>query len=91
MYKCFKEKDISFLKLIPLIESSDKKIIAVDAKMNFDSNALYRHPDIVEMRDTNEEDESEYEASKFGLNYIKLDGNVGCMVNGAGLQWQLWI
>ena len=53
--------------------------------MNFDSNALYRHPDIVEMRDTNEEDESEYEASKFGLNYIKLDGNVGCMVNGAGL------
>tara|TARA_B100000131_G_C18008213_1_gene569360 strand:- start:281 stop:1075 length:795 start_codon:yes stop_codon:yes gene_type:complete len=85
MYKCFKEKDISLLEINPLIESSDKKIIAVDAKMNFDSNALYRHPDIVEMRDTNEEDESEYEASKFGLNYIKLDGNVGCMVNGAGL------
>jgi len=85
MYKCFKEKDISLLEINPLIESSDKKIIAVDAKMNFDSNALYRHPDIVEMRDTNEEDESEHEASKFGLNYIKLDGNVGCMVNGAGL------
>ena len=83
MKKCFKEKDISLLEINPLIESSDKKIIAVDAKMNFDSNALYRHPDIVEMRDTNEEDESEYEASKFGLNYIKLDGNVGCMVNGA--------
>jgi succinyl-CoA synthetase beta subunit len=85
MYKCFKEKDISLLEINPLIESADKKIIAVDAKMNFDSNALYRHSDIFEMRDTNEEDESEYEASKFGLNYIKLDGNVGCMVNGAGL------
>ena len=85
MYKCFKEKDISLLEINPLIESEDKKIIAVDAKMNFDSNALYRHPDILDMRDINEEDESEYEASKFGLNYIKLDGNVGCMVNGAGL------
>ena len=85
MYKCFKQKDISLLEINPLIESADKKIIAVDAKMNFDSNALYRHPDILDMRDINEEDESEYEASKFGLNYIKLDGNVGCMVNGAGL------
>ena len=85
MYKCFKQKDISLLEINPLIESADKKIIAVDAKMNFDSNALYRHPDILNMRDINEEDESEYEASKFGLNYIKLDGNVGCMVNGAGL------
>ena len=85
MYTCFKEKDISLLEINPLIETNDEKIIAVDAKMNFDSNALYRHPDIIDMRDIYEEDEAEYEASKFGLNYIKLDGNVGCMVNGAGL------
>ena len=85
MYTCFKEKDISLLEINPLVETTDHKIIAIDAKMNFDSNALFRHPDILNMRDIYEEDESEYEASKFDLNYIKLDGNVGCMVNGAGL------
>ena len=85
MYTCFKEKDISLLEINPLIETDDERIIAVDAKMNFDSNALYRHSDVIEMRDIYEEDQAEYEASKFGLNYIKLDGNVGCMVNGAGL------
>ena len=78
-------KNISLLEINPLIETDDDKIIAVDAKMNFDSNALYRHSQIIEMRDIHEEDKAEYEASKFGLNYIKLDGNVGCMVNGAGL------
>ena len=85
MYKCFKEKDISLLEINPLVETNDHKIIAIDAKMNFDSNALFRHSDVLDMRDIYEEDESEYEASKFDLNYIKLDGNVGCMVNGAGL------
>ena len=85
MYTCFKEKDISLLEINPLIETDDERIIAVDAKMNFDSNALYRHSDVIEMRDIYEEDQAEYEASKFGLKYIKLDGNVGCMVNGAGL------
>ena len=85
MYTCFKEKDISLLEINPLIETDDERIVAVDAKMNFDSNALYRHSDVIEMRDIYEEDQAEYEASKFGLNYIKLDGNVGCMVNGAGL------
>ena len=85
MYTCFKEKDISLLEINPLIETNDGDIIAVDAKMNFDSNALFRHPDIIDMRDINEEEKAEYEASKYGLNYIKLDGNVGCMVNGAGL------
>jgi len=85
MYTCFKEKDISLLEINPLVETNDHKIIAIDAKMNFDSNALFRHSDILNMRDIHEEDESEYEASKFDLNYIKLDGNVGCMVNGAGL------
>ena len=85
MYKCFKDKDISLLEINPLVETGDNEIVAIDAKMNFDSNALYKHIDILEMRDINEEEETEYEASKFGLNYIKLDGNVGCMVNGAGL------
>ena len=85
MYTCFKEKDISLLEINPLVETADNQIIAIDAKMNFDSNALYKHKDIVDMRDIHEEEETEYEASKFGLNYIKLDGNVGCMVNGAGL------
>jgi len=85
MYKCFKEKDISLLEINPLVETNDHKIIAIDAKMNFDSNALFRHSDVLDMRDIYEEDQNEYEASKFDLNYIKLDGNVGCMVNGAGL------
>ena len=85
MYICFKEKDISLLEINPLVETNDHKIIAIDAKMNFDSNALFRHSDVLNMRDIYEEEEAEYEASKFGLNYIKLDGNVGCMVNGAGL------
>ena len=85
MYTCFKQKDISLLEINPLVETDDNKIIAIDAKMNFDSNALFKHADILDMRDIHEEEETEYEASKFGLNYIKLDGNVGCMVNGAGL------
>ena len=85
MYICLKEKDISLLEINPLVETDDHKIIAIDAKMNFDSNALFRHSDVLNMRDIYEEEEAVYEASKFGLNYIKLDGNVGCMVNGAGL------
>tara|TARA_Y100001960_G_C14555411_1_gene767925 strand:- start:225 stop:998 length:774 start_codon:yes stop_codon:yes gene_type:complete len=85
MYICFKQKDISLLEINPLVETDDKQIIAIDAKMNFDSNALFRHSDVLDMRDIYEEEEAEYEASNFGLNYIKLDGNVGCMVNGAGL------
>ena len=85
MYTCFKEKDVSLLEINPLIETDTGEIVAVDAKMNFDSNALFRHSDILDMRDIYEEEETEYEASKYDLNYIKLDGNVGCMVNGAGL------
>ena len=85
MYTCFKEKDVSLLEINPLIETDSGEIVAVDAKMNFDSNALFRHSDILDMRDIYEEEETEYEASKYDLNYIKLDGNVGCMVNGAGL------
>ena len=73
------------LEINPLVITNDDKVVALDAKMNFDDNALYRHPDIVEYRDLDEEDPLEIEASKFNLNYIKLDGNVGCMVNGAGL------
>ena len=85
MYKCYKEMDCSLLEINPLILSDDNKIVALDAKFNFDSNALFRHKDVIEMQDLTEEDGMELEASKFNLNYVKLEGNVGCMVNGAGL------
>jgi len=77
--------DASLAEINPFILTSDGRVFALDAKINFDDNALYRHKDIVELRDLNEEDPLEVEASRFGLNYIKLDGTVGCMVNGAGL------
>jgi succinyl-CoA synthetase beta subunit len=85
LYKAYEETDASLLEINPLIITNDDRIVALDAKMNFDDNALYRHPEIVACRDLDEEDPLEIEASKFSLNYIKLDGNVGCMVNGAGL------
>ena len=85
LYKCYKEMDCTILEVNPLIKSDDNKIIALDAKLNFDSNAIFRHDEIPLMRDLTEEDPMEIEANKFNLNYIKLDGNVGCMVNGAGL------
>ncbi len=85
LYKAYEETDSSMLEINPLIITNDDLILALDAKMNFDDNALYRHPEIVEYRDLDEEDPLEIEASKYNLNYIKLDGNVGCMVNGAGL------
>ena len=84
IYQCYIEKDATIVEINPLILSNENKIIALDAKFNFDSNALFKHQDIIEMRDPYEENEAELEASKFNLNYIKLDGNVGCMVNGAG-------
>jgi succinyl-CoA synthetase beta subunit len=85
LYKAFWETDASLAEINPLILTGDGKVIALDAKWNFDSNALYRHPEIVEMRDLDEEDPAEIEASKFDLSYIQLDGNIGCLVNGAGL------
>tara|TARA_Y100001970_G_scaffold158669_1_gene194032 strand:+ start:9088 stop:10272 length:1185 start_codon:yes stop_codon:yes gene_type:complete len=85
MYKCYKDTDASLLEINPLVETEEGNLVALDAKFNFDSNALFRHQEILEMRDFTEEDEMELEASKFNLNYVKLDGNVGCMVNGAGL------
>lgn len=85
LYKAFTEKDASLAEINPLIVTKGGDIVALDAKINFDSNALYRHPDIMELRDEDEEDPKEIEASKFDLNYISLDGNIGCMVNGAGL------
>ncbi len=85
LYKAFTEKDCSLAEINPLIVTGDNRIMALDAKINFDDNALYRHKDIIELRDFDEEDPMEIEASKFNLSYIKLDGNVGCMVNGAGL------
>lgn len=85
LYKAFVETDADLAEINPLITTGDGKVVALDAKMNFDSNALYRHPEIVEMRDLDEEDAAEIEASKHGLSYISLDGNIGCLVNGAGL------
>ena len=85
LYKAFDEIDCSLAEINPLIYTGDNKVLALDAKLNFDSNALYRHPDIVAMRDLDEEDPAEVEASKFDLAYISLDGNIGCLVNGAGL------
>jgi succinyl-CoA synthetase beta subunit len=85
MYDCYQKNDASLLEINPLVLTTDDHIIALDSKFNFDSNSLFRQSDIREMRDLTEEEEMEVEASKYGLNYIKLDGNVGCMVNGAGL------
>ncbi len=85
LYRAYEATDASLAEINPLVLTQDGEVIALDAKMNFDDNALYRHPDIVAMRDLDEEDPLEVEASQSNLNYIKLDGNVGCMVNGAGL------
>ncbi|EOA06193.1 succinyl-CoA synthetase subunit beta [Herbaspirillum frisingense GSF30] len=85
LYKAYWETDASLAEINPLILTGDGKVIALDAKFNFDSNALYRHPEIVAYRDLDEEDPAEVEASKFDLAYISLDGNIGCLVNGAGL------
>jgi succinyl-CoA synthetase beta subunit len=85
LYKAFDETDCSLAEINPLIVTGDESVLALDAKMNFDDNALFRHADIVAMRDLDEEDPAEIEASKFDLNYIQLDGNIGCLVNGAGL------
>lgn len=85
LYQVFVDKDASIAEINPLVTTGDGKVMALDAKFNFDSNALYRHKDIVELRDLEEEDVKEIEASKHDLNYIALDGNIGCMVNGAGL------
>ncbi|HCE10929.1 MAG TPA: ADP-forming succinate--CoA ligase subunit beta [Oxalobacteraceae bacterium] len=85
LYKAFDECDASLAEINPLILTGDDRVIALDAKFNFDSNALFRHPEIVAMRDLDEEDPAEIEASKFDLTYISLDGNIGCLVNGAGL------
>jgi succinyl-CoA synthetase beta subunit len=85
LYKCFWDTDASLAEINPLILTGDGRVIALDAKLNFDDNALFRHPDIVAMRDLDEEDPLEIEASKYDLSYISLDGEIGCMVNGAGL------
>jgi len=85
MYKAFTELDASIVEINPLVVTGAGDVIALDAKMNFDDNALFRHPDVAELRDEDEEDPAELEAAKHELNYIKLDGSIGCMVNGAGL------
>ena len=85
LYQIFMDKDCSMIEINPLVETNDGQVIALDAKVNFDSNALYRHPDIIELRDFSEEDPAETEAQNYDLAFIKLDGNIGCLVNGAGL------
>ena len=85
MYKAFTELDASLVEINPLVVTGAGEVIALDAKMNFDDNALYRHPDVAELRDEDEEDPAELEAARHDLNYVKLDGTIGCMVNGAGL------
>ena len=85
LYKAFVEKDMALLEVNPLVVTKDKKLLCLDAKIGFDDNALYRHPDVAALRDVTEEDEKEIEASKYDLNYVALDGSIGCMVNGAGL------
>jgi succinyl-CoA synthetase beta subunit len=85
LYRAFLETDASLIEINPCVVTADGRLVALDAKVNFDDNALYRHKELRELRDLDEEDPLEVEASKYGLNYIKLDGNVGCMVNGAGL------
>ena len=85
LYKVFEAKDCSLAEINPLAVTEDGQLLALDAKLNFDDDALFRHPDLGELRDPSQEDPLEVEASKFGINYVKLDGDVGCMVNGAGL------
>src|SRR5438128_5594440 len=85
LYRAFDETDASLAEINPLIVTGDGRVIALDAKLTVDDNGLFRHPDIVEMRDLDEEDPAEVEASKFDLSYISLDGDIGCLVNGAGL------
>jgi succinyl-CoA synthetase beta subunit len=85
LYRAYTEKDCSIAEINPLVVTGDGKVMALDAKLNFDSNALYRQKDVLEYRDLEEEDPKEIEASKYDLSYVSLDGNIGCMVNGAGL------
>jgi succinyl-CoA synthetase beta subunit len=85
LYKAFTETDAALVEINPFVSCSDGRLVALDAKMGFDDNAMFRHPELRELRDVSEEDPLEVEASKYGLNYIKLEGTVGCMVNGAGL------
>ena len=85
LYQLFIEKDASLIEINPLVVTKEDKLVCLDAKMGFEDNALFRHPDIVALRDIHEEDPAEVEASKHDLSYVKLDGTIGCMVNGAGL------
>jgi len=85
LYKAFEATDASLVEINPFLLTEDGRLLALDAKINFDDNALYRHKELLELRDYNEEDALEIQASRYGINYIRLDGNIACMVNGAGL------
>jgi succinyl-CoA synthetase beta subunit len=90
LYRLFVEKDCSLVEINPLAETADGRLMAVDAKLDFDQNAVAHHEDIRALRDVGEEDPLEVEASKYGLSYISMDGNIGCMVNGAVSPWRRW-
>ena len=90
LYKVLVEKDASLIEVNPLIITKSEKILCLDAKMTFDDNAVFRRPEILELRDLNEEESAEIEASKYDLAYIKLDGSIGCMVMELAWRWQLW-
>jgi len=90
LYKVFLETDASLLEINPFITTTDGRLLALDCKINFDDNAIFRHKELKELRDTAEEDPLEVEASKYALNYIKLDGNIACMVNGPVWRWRPW-
>ena len=90
LYQAYVDADCSLVEINPLVTTAEGQLLALDAKIDLDDNALFRHPDLAEMRDLDEEEELEVEAAKYDLNYIKLDGNIGCMVNGAGLAMARW-
>ena len=90
LYNLFVQCDCSIAEINPLVTTKSGEVLALDAKLNFDSNALFRHPEIESYRDPNEESEKELEAAKYDLSYIELDGNIGCLVNGAGLAMEQW-
>ena len=91
LYKAYVETDSSLFEINPVLKTADNQIFAADSKVSLDNNALFRHKDLADLRDVTEEDPTETEASEADLSYVKLDGNVGCMVTGRGWRWRRWI
>jgi malate-CoA ligase subunit beta len=90
-YRAFRDLDATMVEINPLVVTKDDRVLALDAKMSFDDNAMFRRPKVTEMRDSAEEDPREARAAEFGLNYVGLSGDIGCIINGAGWRWRRWI